>query len=330
MSVPTGLSFAAAAAFFFGTAAINAEEHSPVLETIRIAEYPVQAANDAGLPVALVGEDRLQQVDARIIEIPAGGKTPPHRHLAEEIIYVIAGRGHTDMWVPTRDRKARYDWQAGDLLSPSLNTWHQHVNSSDTAARYLSITSGPITRNVFPEGGFATSSNFVFEDRWQQGVNQQAEYTPEGGFESSEVVRMRVGHYLPDIVGRELRQRRQGAWGITILPEGDLAGNHVLEMEVREKDGETFTDAQAHLHRHPWEVVYVVLAGEGYSDLRKDGEALRRVHWRAGDLFIVEANEYHDNRAAPNTRTRYLQVKAAGYFRGIGNVGGIVVEETAD
>lgn len=326
MSVTTGTGFTAALALLFGAAVAFADGHAPAVETIRIAELPVQASDKADISVAAIGEGRLHQMEATLVEIAPGAKTPPHKHLAEEIIYIVSGSGHTDMWVATSDRKARYDWNAGDLLSPSLNTWHQHVNASDAPARFLSITTAPITRNVFPEAGFITSSDFVFEDRWQQGVTQDAEYTPEGGFEGPEVVRMRVGHYLPNIVRRELRQRRKGAWGITILPEGDLAGNHVLEMEVREKDGEIFTDAEAHLHHHPWEVVYVVLAGEGYSDVRRDGEDMRRVHWRAGDLFIVEANEYHDNRAAPNTRTRYLQVKPAGYFRGIGNVGGIVVE----
>lgn len=330
MSVTTASWVIAAIAFLGSVTAVHGEERAAGVETIRVSQLPLRAANDAVHPFAALGEGRLQQLDVTLVEVPPGDRTPAHRHLAEEIVFIIAGSGHTDMWLPTGDRKARHDWQAGDLLSPSLNTWHQHVNDSDAPARFLSITTTPITRNVFPEAGFVASSDFVFEERWQQGVTQQAEYTPEGGFEGPEVVRMRVGHLLPDIVSRELRQRRQGAWGITILPEGDLAGNRVLEMEVREKDGETFTDAQAHLHRHPWEVVYVVLAGEGYSDLRKDGEAMRRVHWRAGDLFIVEANEYHDNRAAPDTRTRYLQVKPAGYFRGVGNVGGIVVEDTSD
>ena len=80
---------------------------------------------------------------------------------------------------------------------------------------------------------------------------------------------MRVGHLLPD---RPLKQRWQGAWGITIAPEGALAGNHVLEMEVREKDGEEFIDEQAHMHHHPWEVIYVVLDGQGYSNMRREGE----------------------------------------------------------
>lgn len=296
-------------------------------EKVAIRDYPVTFDEQLGIAMARLGEGRLHQVDASLIEVPPGGRLPAGRHLAEEIIYIVSGSGYTDMWV-AEGEKVRYDWEAGDLLSPSLNAWHQHFNASATEpARYVAISTRPLTANLFPHPDFVTHSDFVFEDRWQQGISQAPEYTPEGGFESSEVVRMRVGHMLPDIDGRELRQRRKGAWGITILPEGDLAGNRVLEMEVREKDGEEFTDAEAHLHHHPWEVVYIVLDGAGYSNVRgKDGQ-LKTLEWQAGDLFIIEANESHDNRARPNARTRYLQVKAAGYFRGVGDVGGIVVED---
>ena len=313
--------------FLPGLPVLHGQEMSSADDIIRLRDYPLILDEELGVTAAQIGLGRLHQVDATLIEIPPGGKLPAHRHLAEEIIYIVSGGGHTNMWVGTEDSTHRYDWDAGDLLSPSLNTWHQHFNSSvDVAARYLSITTTPITQNIFPGHDFLSSSDFVFTERWEQGISQQPEYTPEGGFESSYVVRMLVGHQLPDLPDRKLKQRRQGAWGITIAPEGDLAGNRVLEMEVREKDGEEFTDEQAHLHHHPWEVIYVVLDGKGYSNMRREGEALRRVNWQEGDLFIVEADEYHDNRAQPNTRTRYLQVKGAGYFHGVGNVGGIVLE----
>ncbi len=318
------------AVFFLlaGLPVLYGQETASTDDIIRVGEYPLTPDKELGASTARIGVGRLHQVDATLIEIPPGGQLPAHRHLAEEIIYVISGSGYTNMWVHTKDSLHRYDWDAGDLLSPSLNTWHQHFNpSADTPARYLSITTAPLTKNLFPGHEFLSSSDFVFADRWEQGISQQPEYTPEGGFESSFVVRMRVGHQLPDLPDRKLRQRRQGAWGITIAPEGDLAGNRVLEMEVREKDGEEFTDEQAHMHHHPWEVIYVVLDGKGYSNMRREGEAVRRVNWQKGDLFIVEANEYHDNRAQANARTRYLQVKAAGYFHGIGDVGGIVLEE---
>ena len=328
MKFPRQIAIVLAMSLFLpGLPVLHGQEMSSPEDIARLDDYPLILDEELGVSTAQIGVGRLHQVDATLIEIPPGGQSPSHRHLAEEIIYVVSGSGHTNMWVGTEDSTHRYDWDAGDLLSPSLNTWHQHFNpSADVAARYLSITTTPITQNIFPGDDFITSSDLVFTERWEQGISQQPEYTPEGGFDSSLVVRMRVGHQLPDLPDRKLRQRRQGAWGITIAPEGDLAGNRVLEMEVREKDGEEFTDEQAHLHHHPWEVIYVVLDGEGYSNMRREGEQLRRVNWKEGDLFIVEANEYHDNRAQPNTRTRYLQVKGAGYFHGVGDVGGIVLE----
>jgi len=321
-AVLIGVIFLGTGSFVYGQTVPSSDD------IIKIREHPLILDEDLGVATARIGAGRLDQVDATIIEIPPGGKLPPVRHLAEEIIYIISGQGHTNLWVPSDDKVHRYKWGPGDLLSPSLNAWHQHFNTStDEPVRYISITTTPLTRNLFHDPDFITSSNFVFADRWEYATTQQPEYTPEGGFESSEVVRMRVGHLLPDLPDRKLRQRRKGAWGITILPEGDLAGNHVLEMEVREKDGEEFTDQEAHLHRHPWEVIYIVLDGKGFSYMQRDGEPLRKVHWQEGDLFIAGANEYHDNRSEENTRTRYLQVKAAGYFRGVGNVGGIVVKE---
>jgi quercetin dioxygenase-like cupin family protein len=290
-------------------------------EAIKLAQYPVKPDKEFGASIARIGEGRLHQLDATLVEIPPGGQLAPHRHLAEEIMYIVAGKGQTLMWNREGGKKELYEWKAGDLLSPSLNAWHQHVNTSDTPARYISFTTSPVALNLFHDPAFLSSSEFIFEDRWQQGITQKPEYTPEGGFESSTVVRMRVGHLLPDIVGRELRQRRKGAWGITITPEGDLAGNHLLEMEVREKKAGEFTDDEAHMHRHPWEVAYVVLDGAGYSNLQREGEPKRVLNWQKGDMYIVEANEFHDNRPKDSATTRYLQVKVSGYFHGVGNVG---------
>ena len=105
-------------------------------DIIRLADYPLILDDELGVRTAQVGVGRLHQVDATLIEIPPGGRLPAHRHLAEEIIYIVSGSGYTNMWVQTEDSLHRYDWDAGDLISPSLNTWHQHFNpSADIAAR---------------------------------------------------------------------------------------------------------------------------------------------------------------------------------------------------
>lgn len=317
MKVLTNILALLLAYFLAGGVAVLFAQTPQANETIKLNQYPLKQDKELGASVARIGEGRLHQIDATLVEIPAGGQLAPHRHLTEEIIYFISGKGHTLMWNQQGGKQERYEWSGGDLMSPSLNAWHQHVNTSDTPARYVSFTTAPVALNLYHDPAFLSSSDFIFADRWKQGITQKPEYRPEGADGHADG-RMTVGHFLPNIVGRELHSMRKGAWGITIRPDGDLAGNRLLEMEVREKQGD---DPEAHMHRHPWEVAYIVLEGMGYSNLQREGEPKRVLNWQKGDMYIVEANEFHVNRPREDAKTRYLQVKVAGYFHGIGNVG---------
>jgi quercetin dioxygenase-like cupin family protein len=283
-------------------------------EVIRLKAHPLQQDAALGARAARLSEGKLRQVDVTLIEIPPGGSLPPHRHLAEEMILIVSGSGYTQMWPRPEVRKERYDWKEGDLLSPSLNAWHQHFNSSPTTpARYLSVTTAPLTRNLFHNAAFLSASDFQFEDRWKQAVAQKPEYTPENTT-GPENVRMKVGHILPDLRGREMLKRSRDMLGITIAPEGDMAANELLEMEVREF---TATDGTTPEHRHVWETVYFVLKGDGYVTLQKGKQAERRLDWTEGDLFLVEANEYHNHRPRA-IGGRFIQIKPSGYFHRVG------------
>jgi quercetin dioxygenase-like cupin family protein len=283
-------------------------------ELIRLKEHPLQQNQALGARAARLGEGRFHQVDVTVIEIPPDGSLPAHRHLAEEMIYIVSGSGYTMMWPRPEVRKERYEWKEGDLLSPSLNTWHQHFNGSATApARYLSITTAPLTQNLFHNSAFLSASDFLFEDRWNRAVAQQPQYTPENTTGPTNV-RMKAGHLLPNLRGREMLRRSRDQLGITILPEGDMAANELLEMEVREF---TAADGTTPQHRHVWETVYYVLKGDGYATLQKEGQPERRLDWTEGDLFLVEANEYHNHRPR-GIGGRFLQIKASGYFERVG------------
>ena len=133
--------------------------------------------------------------------------------------------------------------------------------------------------------------------------------------EGADAVRMRVGHLLPDLPGRHMDERRKGVLGITITPEGDMAENRIMEMEVRE-----YLNSQENSpgHRHVWETVYFIIGGDGYAMLQRKGEPERRLDWKNGDLFLVEANEYHLHRARTGGSARVVQVKASGYFHNVG------------
>jgi quercetin dioxygenase-like cupin family protein len=283
-------------------------------ELIRLKEHPLQQDAALGARAARLSEGKFHQVDVTLIEIPPGGNLPPHRHLAEEMILIVSGSGYTQMWPRPEVRKERYDWKEGDLLSPSLNTWHQHFNTSPTTpARYLSITTAPLTQNLFHNPAFLAASDFLFEDRWKSAVAQKPEYTPENTTGPTNV-RMKVGHILPDLPGREMLRRSSDQLGITILPHGDMAANELLEMEVREF---TRDDGTTPEHRHVWETVYFVFKGNGYATLQKGSGPERRLDWTEGDLFLVEANEYHNHRPR-GIGGRFIQIKPSGYFERVG------------
>jgi quercetin dioxygenase-like cupin family protein len=83
---------------------------------------------------------RMETVDAYMQIIPPGSRSGKHRHLAEECVYVLEGRGydlHQDCDVEITDTyhwKAqeevkRYEWEAGDVIYIPPNTIHQHFNA---------------------------------------------------------------------------------------------------------------------------------------------------------------------------------------------------------
>jgi quercetin dioxygenase-like cupin family protein len=95
---------------------------------------------------------RMETVDAYMEIIPPGSRSGKHRHLAEECVYVLEGRGYdlhqdcdveitdTYHWKPQAEVK-RYEWEAGDVIYIPPNTIHQHFNTSaDQPARLISAT----------------------------------------------------------------------------------------------------------------------------------------------------------------------------------------------
>jgi quercetin dioxygenase-like cupin family protein len=93
---------------------------------------------------------RMESVDAYMQLIPPGSRSGKHRHLAEECVYVLEGRGYdlhqdcdveitdTYHWKP-QDEVKRYEWEAGDVIYIPPNTIHQHFNADpDRPVRLIS------------------------------------------------------------------------------------------------------------------------------------------------------------------------------------------------
>jgi gentisate 1,2-dioxygenase len=106
-----------------------------------------------GLLKHLINESmntRMETVDAYMQIVPPGSKSGKHRHLAEECLYVLEGKGYdlhqdcdveiTDeyFWKP-QDKVSRWDYEAGDVIYVPPNTIHQHFNADpERPARLIS------------------------------------------------------------------------------------------------------------------------------------------------------------------------------------------------
>jgi len=84
-----------------------------------------------------------QTIAMFIAEIAPGEAGGKHRHFNEAMIYIVSGKGHSDI-----DGK-RYDWSEGDVVSVPLYSWHQHFNDDPAKpVRYLGFTNLPLLRSM--------------------------------------------------------------------------------------------------------------------------------------------------------------------------------------
>jgi quercetin dioxygenase-like cupin family protein len=91
-----------------------------------------------------------KSVDLYMQEIPPGGRSGKHRHMSEECVYIIEGKGYDMHWDvdielqeeykwTISDKGEKHEWEAGDVVYIPINTVHQHFNSDpDKPARIIS------------------------------------------------------------------------------------------------------------------------------------------------------------------------------------------------
>lgn len=114
----------------------------------QLVHHPVHARTDRGNAAAYFRFPGLKALEAHVSELPAGASATLHRHNCEALFYVLEGQGYTVI----HDEEAverRIEWKEGDLFFTPILVWHQHVNAStNSAARYLEITTIPLMKSL--------------------------------------------------------------------------------------------------------------------------------------------------------------------------------------
>jgi uncharacterized RmlC-like cupin family protein len=251
--------------------------------------------------------DGTGELDAAYVcEIPAGRELNPQRHLYEELIYVLSGRGSTSVWYPGQ-RKNSFEWGAGSLFAVPLNAWYQHFNGSGSEpARYVAVTTAPIMMNLIRNDDFVFDNDAVFPERYggaEEYFAGEVDYETHHRYDKP--MRVACSNFFADVNGIPDERLNKGVRGIGTrsisfdLADGTLA-SHILEVP-----GGTFTK----LHRHGPGAHVLWLKGEGYTLMWPDGGEKVKADWGPGTMVVPPSWWWHQHCVAGQTPAQHLALR---------------------
>jgi mannose-6-phosphate isomerase-like protein (cupin superfamily) len=195
-----------------------------------------------------------------VVEIPPGGVLNTERHLYEETILVVEGRGSTEVWKRDGARPQSFEWQAGSLFSVPVNAWHRIMNAGSSRALLLGVTNAPLVMNVFANQDFVFANTFDFVDRYP---DRQDYFVPNEEFEPDPASgkALRRTNIIPDIVNCELPLDNHRAPGYRLFLF-QMAGNVTSPRTfIAEYPSGRYSKA----HHHESGPVLICLRGKGYT-----------------------------------------------------------------
>jgi len=251
-------------------------------------------------------------LDSYVCEIPPAGSLKPQKHLFEETIVILKGRGATSIWRED-GVKQTFEWQEGSLFSPPINVWYQLFNGrGDQPVRYWAVTTAPLVFTLFRSADFVFNDRFEFTDRY---TGEQDYFTASG---KALTPRVWQTNFVSDVYNFKLNPySERGAGGTNIKFE---LVNNTLMPHISQFPVGTYKKA----HRHAPGAHIIILNGSGYTLLWPEGQPRTRVNWRKNSMFVPPDQWYHQHFNPGSEPARYLAISWPGMIlsrtKGAGDV----------
>jgi oxalate decarboxylase/phosphoglucose isomerase-like protein (cupin superfamily) len=267
----------------------------PNLHTVELKPWPRRG----GRGVYLNHDASRTSNDCYVCEIPPGKQLAPQRQLFEEMIYVLDGRGSTSVWNDA-GQKVSFEWKAGAIFAIPLNANHQHFNGSGRdAARFVSVTNGPVIINSFGDTDFVFGTPYDFKNRFAG----ESDYFSNKGEQKGLLLDT---NFVADAINLPLisaKERGAGGGHIRFSMAKGSMNSHISQFPIG-------TYKKAHAHGPGAHVI--VMSGEGFSLMWPEGEEPRRFDWKEGTMIVPPNMWFHQHFNTGTTPARYLAFKAEG------------------
>jgi mannose-6-phosphate isomerase-like protein (cupin superfamily) len=242
--------------------------------------------------------------DTQVIEISPGGSSEPEKHLYEEMVYVVSGRGSTSVWYD-ENNKQTFEWGTGSLFAIPLNATYQHFNGSGRdPARYMAVTNAPTMLRILRNRDFLFNNPYRFPERF---TGEAGYFAGEGKLYKSKNTHTLVTNFVPDVHSLGLhswKERGGGGGHIGLELAENSTGAHISQFQIG-----TYKKA----HRHGPGAHVIILDGDGFSTLWRDGDAeMIKCDWRPGAVIVPPENWFHQHFNTGNAPARYLALRYGG------------------
>jgi quercetin dioxygenase-like cupin family protein len=232
-------------------------------------------------------------------EIPPGKKLNPERHLYDELIYILQGRGATEVgWSSADSKKVTFEWEAGAIFAAPLNSVHRMFNGSSEPVRYLAVTSAPILMDLLHAPEFIFGCDYEFDGRFNGEddffVPTNKRIAPKGGFWVWET------NFIPNVKSAKIDPAESKGAGVQLSclqMSSSALVSHIAEWPV----------GRYHkAHHHQGGAIILIVQSKGYTLLWPKESGMRpykegrgkdvvKVDWEVGSFFCPPTGWCHQH-----------------------------------
>ncbi len=283
------------------------------LRTVELGWWEERKCNTAF--IQLEGQQGVSE--ARVTEIKPGETLPPYKLSIDEVVYVVSGRGVTNVWSDREPSARSFEWQDHAMFLIPHNHHRQFGNMQGSEpVRLLHYNYLPLAMSVVPDPDFFLNNPYVpAATAGSQDFYSEAKIIGGGDIlRWGDVEKERAfwyGNFFPDMRAWDklegLAQRGAGGKSVMIQFAGSDMSCHMSVFPHA-----TYKKA----HRHGPGRVIVIPGGEGYSVMWQEGQEKILVPWQEASLFVPPNKWFHQHFNLGPSDARYLAFHPPTQFHG--------------